>query len=218
MAGFARWCFLHRKAVLAVWLIALIGFFSLSNLTGSAYSNSASLTGTDSAKAQQVLTTDFPAQAGDSDQIVVQARHGTLRSPAAETAVTSMLARVAKLPYVRSVTSPYGRGGQISRDGTIGLATVNLTAQANSVPNPAVQTLISTAQSADRSLLNVQLGGAAIENVAVPSGDFTSVILGIVLALIIMFIAFRRSVLAALLPLISALVAIGVGYSIITAL
>ena len=77
-----------------------------------------------------MLTTDFPAQAGDSDQIVVQARQGTLRSPAAETAVTSMLARVARLPHVRSVTSPYGPGGQISKDGTIGLATVNLDAQA----------------------------------------------------------------------------------------
>lgn len=88
---------------------------------------------------------------------MVQARQGTLRSPTAETAVTSMLARVAKLPYVRSVTSPYGPGAQLSKDGTIGLVTVNLTAQANNVPNSAVQTLISTAQSADHPLLNVQL-------------------------------------------------------------
>ena len=218
MAGFARWCFVHRKAVLAGWLIALIGFFAIGLKVGANYTENDSLPGTDSTKALSVLQANYPAQAGDSDQIVVQARHGTLRSPAAQTAVTSMLARVAKLPYVRSVTSPYGPGGQISKDGTIGLATVNLTAQAHSVPNSAVQTLISTAQSADRPLLNVQLGGAAIENVAVPSGDFTSVMLGIVLALIILFVAFRRSVLAALLPLISALVAIGVGYSIITVL
>ena len=218
MANFARWCFVHRKAVLAGWLIALIGFFAVGLKVGANYAENDSLPGTDSTKALSVLQTNYPAQAGDSDQIVVQARQGTLRSPPAETAVTSMLARVAKLPYVRSVTSPYGPGGQISKDGTIGLATVNLTAQANSVPNSAVQTLISTAQSADSALLNVQLGGAAIENVAVPSGDFTSVILGIVLALIILFIAFRRSVLAALLPLISALVAIGVGLSIITVL
>jgi RND superfamily putative drug exporter len=211
MAGFARWCFLHRKAVLAVWLIALIGFFSLSNLTGSAYSNSASLTGTDSAKAQQVLTTDFPAQAGDSDQIVVQARHGTLRSPAAETAVTSMLARVARLPDVRSVTSPYARGGQISSGGTIGLATVNLDAQAQNIPNPAVSKLISTAKSADSWRLNVQLGGAAIENITTGSTDYTSVLLGIVLALVVLFFAFRRSVYGALLPVISALVAIAAG-------
>src|SRR5579859_5793061 len=216
MVRFARWCFVHRKAVLAGWLIALIGFFAVGLKVGAKYAENDSLPGTDSTQAQSVLQADYPAQAGDSDQIVVQAKQGTLRSPAAETAVTSMLARVAKLPYVRSVTSPYGPGGQISKDGTIGLATVNLTAQANSVPNSAVQTLISTAQSADRPLLNVQLGGAAIENVAVPSGDFTSVMLGIVLALVVLFFAFRRSVVAALLPLISALVAIGVGYSIIT--
>lgn len=187
MAGFARWCFIHRKAVLAIWLIALIGFFAIGRLTGSAYQNSSSLPGTDSAKALQVLTTDFPAQAGDSDQVVVQVRQGTLRTPAAETAVTSMLARVAKLPHVRSVTSPYGPGGQITRDGTIGIVTVNLDAQADNVPDAAIRTLISTAQSADSSLLNVQLGGAAIENIATGAGDYTSVLLGIVLALVVLF-------------------------------
>ena len=218
MANFARWCFAHRKAVLAGWLIALIGCFAVGLKVGANYAENDSVPGTDSTKALSVLQTNYPAQAGDSDQIVVQARQGTLRSPTAEIAVTSMLARVAKLPDVRSVTSPYGPGGQISKDGTIGLATVNLTAQANNVPNSAVQTLISTAQSADPPLLNVQLGGAAIENVAVPSGDYTSVILGIVLALVILFVAFRRSVLAALLPLISALVAIGAGLSIIIVL
>jgi len=218
LAGFARWCFVHRKAVLAGWLIALIGFFAIGQKVGANYAENDSLPGTDSTQALSVLRKDYPAQAGDSDQIVVQAKHGTLRSPAAETAVTSMLARVARLPHVRSVASPYGPGGQISQDGTIGLATVNLDAQAASIPNAAVQTIVSTAQSADGSLLNVQPGGAAVENVAVPSGDYTSVILGIVLALAVLFVAFQRSVLAALLPLISALVAIGAGLSIINVL
>ena len=218
MASFARWCFRHRKAVLAIWLIALIGSFGVSKLTGSAYSNSNSLSGTDSAKAQQVLTASFPAQAGDSDQIVVQAKQGTLRSPAAEAAVTSMLARVARLPGVSSVTSLYGQGGQISSGATIGFATVNLDDQATTVPNSVVTTLISTAQSADSSLLNVQLGGAAIENITSGGGDYTSALLGIVLALVVLFFAFRRSVYGALLPLISALVAIGVGTSIVNVL
>ena len=218
MASFARWCFLHRRAVLAIWLIALIGFFGVGQAVGSAYSNSNSLPGTDSAKAQQVLTTNFPAQAGDSEQIVAQARQGTLRSPAAETAVASMLARVTKLPHVASVISPYGQGGQISRDGTIGLGTVNLDEQANTVPASAITTLVSTAESADSSLLNVQLGGAAIETVVTPNADYTSVLAGIVLALIVLFFAFRRSVYGAVLPLISALVAIGVGTSIVNVL
>ena len=95
---------------------------------------------------------------------------------------------------------------------------MNLDAQAGSVPDAAIRTLISTAQSADSSLLNVQLGGAAIENITSASGDYTSVLLGIVLALVVLFFAFRRSVFAALLPLISALVAIGAGTSIVNIL
>jgi RND superfamily putative drug exporter len=218
LAGFARWCFVHRKAVLAGWLIALIGFFAVSQKVGANYAKNESLPGTDSTQALSVLQKDYPAQAGDSDQIVVQAKQGTLRSPAVAAAVTSMLARVARLPYVRSVSPPYDPGGQISKDGTIGIATVSLTAQAYNVPNSAVQTLISTARSSDSALLNVQLGGAAIENVATDSGDYNSVLLGIVLALVVLFFAFRRSVLAALLPLISALMAIGIGLSIISIL
>jgi putative drug exporter of the RND superfamily len=218
LARLARLCFHHRRAVLAAWVVALIGFFAIGRLAGSAYTNSFSLPGTDSTKALSVLQADYPAQAGDSDQIVVQARHGTLRSPAAETAVTSMLARVARLPHVRSVTSPYGPGGRISRDGTIGLAPVSLNAQASDIPDAAVKALVSTAQAADGALLNVQLGGAAIENITAASGDYDSVLLGIVLALAVLFFAFRRSVFAALLPLISALVAIGAGLSIVTVL
>jgi putative drug exporter of the RND superfamily len=218
MAGFARWCFVHRKAVLAAWLIALIGFFAIGRAVGSVYNQSNSVAGSDSAKALSLLQANYPSQAGDSDQIVVQARQGTLRSPAAETAVTSMLGRVARLAHVSSVISLYGPGGQISRDGTIGLATVNFDAQAGSIPNAAVQTVVSTAQSADSSLLNVQLDGAAVENVAASGGDYTSVLLGIVAALVVLFFAFRRSVFGAFLPLISALVAIGAGLSIGTVL
>ncbi|HEY2201077.1 MAG TPA: MMPL family transporter [Solirubrobacteraceae bacterium] len=201
---------------MAVWLTALIGFVGVSQLTGSAYSNGNSLPGTDSARAQQVLTRDSPARAGDTEQIVVQVKHGTLRSAAAEAAVTSMQARVARLPYVRSVGSLYGPGGHIGKDGTIGFATVNLDAQAQNIPNSAVTRLIATAQSADSSLLNVQLGGAAIENATSGAGgDYTGVLLGISLALVVLFFAFRRSLLAALQPLISALTAIGAGLSIV---
>jgi RND superfamily putative drug exporter len=116
------------------------------------------------------------------------------------------------------VTPIYGPGGQTSRDGTIGLATVNLSAQVQNIPNSAVSKLISTAKSADSSLLNVQLGGGAVEN-AMPAGtDYTSVLLGIVLALVVLFLAFRRSLFGALLPVLSALVGIAAGSYIVNML
>jgi putative drug exporter of the RND superfamily len=129
VAGFARWCFRHRKIVLGIWVIALIGFALIGQSAKAVYSNSFSLPGTDSSRALAALKADFPARAGDSEQIVVQAKAGTLRSSAAKNAVTSMLTRVSRLPHVSSVSSPYGPGGEISRDGTIGLAAVTGTRQ-----------------------------------------------------------------------------------------
>jgi RND superfamily putative drug exporter len=217
VAGFARGCFRHRRAVLAAWLIALVAFVAIGRSAGTAYTNTFSLPGTDSTSALNVLQKNFPARAGDSEQIVVQAKQGTLHDPATQAAVTSMLTKVSKLAHVQSVVSPYAQPGQISRDGTIGLATVNLDKQAPDVPASAVTALINTAQAADSHTLNVQLGGAAIEQHQNQGGN-TSLLLGIVLALIVLFFAFRRSVLAAILPLISALVAIGVGTGIVEAL
>ena len=217
MAGFARWCFSHRKTVLAVWLIALVAFIAIGRSAGSNYAKSFSLPGTDSNRAQTVLQADFPAQAGDSEQIVVHAKRGTLRTPAVETAVTAMLARVSHLPHVRSVLSPYRSVSQISAAGTIGFATVTLDASAQDVPKSSVTTLISTAQSADSPLLEVQLGGQAVGDDEQSSGS-SSLLLGVVLALTVLFFAFRRSILGALLPLISALAAIGIASSIIDVL
>ena len=134
MASLARWCFRHRRAVLALWLIALLGFGAIDRSVGSSYANNFSLPATDSSRALDVLKANFPAQAGDSEQIVIQARTGTLHDPATRAAVEGMLAKVEQLPHVRAVTTPYELGGQISRDGTIGLATVHLDALAQNIP------------------------------------------------------------------------------------
>lgn len=214
MVRIARYCFNHRRTVLAVWLIAFVGFYAIGGSAKAKYTNSFSLPGVDSTAALNVLKADFPAKSGDSEQIVVQAKQGMLRTPAVETAVTSMLAKVGQLPHVSEVISPYRSVGQISKDGTIGFATVNLDESAQNVPKAAVTRLISTAQAADSSQLNVQLNGQAIENNE-QGGGSSGLFLGIVLALVVLFFAFRRSVLGALLPLISALMGIGVATGIV---
>jgi RND superfamily putative drug exporter len=214
VASLARWCFRHRRIVLSLWLVALIGFGAVDRAVGSSFANNFSLPATDSSRALDVLKTNFPAQSGDTEQVVIQAKNGTLNDPATKAEVTAMLDKVAQLPHVRAVTSPYELGGQISKDGSIGLATVYLDAMAQNVPKGAVTALINTAQSVNGATLNVQLGGNAIENNE-QSGQSSSEALGVIFALIILFFAFRRSFLCALLPLLSALMAIGVGTSIV---
>jgi RND superfamily putative drug exporter len=214
VARVAHVCFNHRRAILALWLAALIGFSTIGGSVGARYNNSFSLPAADSTAALNLLKKDFPARAGDSEQVVIQAKHGTLRSSSVAAAVTAMLTHVARLAHVRSVTSPYTSAGQISSDGTIGFATVNLDAPAQNVPKAAVTRLIATAKAAASSRLVVQLGGQAIENND-QTGGSAGLLVGAMLALVVLFFAFGRSLLGALLPIISALAGIGVATAIV---
>ncbi len=214
MAALARWCFRHRKIVLSAWLVALILVGGIARTVGSSYGNNFSFPSTDSSRALDIVKANFPAQSGDSDQIVMQAKGGTLHTPEVAAAVNEMLRRVAQLPFVSAVTTP-SSSGLISTNGKVGLATVQLDAQAQNISGDQAKQLIKTAQAVNHDLLNVQLGGAAVqqgENQGGGSGDF---LVGALLALAVLFFAFRRSFLSAVLPLLTAVVAIGIGTSFI---
>src|SRR5439155_5961254 len=126
VARVGAWAGAHRRLVLLGWVVALVGAFGASSAVGSNYSNSFSLNGTDSQRAVDLLKRDFPAQSGDSDQIVIHARSGSVTAPAVKARVAPVLAQIARLPHVSGVISPYSPAGarSVSRDGQIAFATV----------------------------------------------------------------------------------------------
>jgi RND superfamily putative drug exporter len=125
-----------------------------------------------------------------------------------------MLTKVSRLPRVASVTSPYGPDGasQLSRGGKIAFATVDFDAQAQDLPDRAVDAVVHTAQAAQGPNLKVALTGQAIENVR-PQRSSNSTVLGVVLAAIVLVLAFG-ALCAAFTPIVTALVAIGIGYAL----
>ncbi len=214
MTALTRFCFRRRRLVLLTWLVALVVVAGIAHSVGSTYSNNFSFPSTDSSQALAIVQANFPSQSGDSDQIVVEAKSGTLQSPVVTAAMNGMLAKVGRLSFVTGVTSPY-RSGLISKDGTIGLATVQLNAQAQNVTTSQAKLLIRTAQAVDTHILDVQLGGAAVQNGENQGGGSSDFLVGALLALVVLFFAFRRSLLSALLPLLCAVIAIGIGTSLI---
>jgi RND superfamily putative drug exporter len=107
----ARWCFEHRRRVLAGWLVAIVLFLGLSQAVGSSFNSNFSLPNTDSQNAVSLLTENFPSVSGEDDQIVIQTTGGvTVESPAVQGAVTAALAKVAKVPGIESVASPFNPG------------------------------------------------------------------------------------------------------------
>ena len=208
MASMARWCFQHRKWVLAGWLMLLVIVTVGGRAAGSAYSDALTLPGTGSTTALNLLEKAFPGHAGDQDTIVWRTSHGTVRTPAVRAQITAMLGKVAAAPAVASVISPYSaRGaGQVSRSATIAYATVVFDAPQSSLPVPDVTRVVHLAEAARAPGVQVDIGGPAVENALRPSVGISAGV-GVLAAAVVLFIAFG-SLLAMLLPLVIAIAAL----------
>jgi RND superfamily putative drug exporter len=199
----------HRRLVVLGWIVALVGAFGASSAVGTNYGDSFSLKGTDSQRAVDLLKRNFPAQSGDSDQIVLQARSGSVTAAAVQARVTPVLGQIARLPHVSGVVSPYSSAGAqaVSRDGQIAFATVNFDQRANVVPKAAVERVIALAKSAGSQQLEVQLGGQAIQQAEKVSLGATTAV-GLIAAMVVLLITFG-SALAMGLPILTALLGLG---------
>ena len=210
MARLARWCFEHRKRVVAGWLLAIVVIAGVSVAAGSSFNSNLSLPNTDSQAAVTLLTQNFPAASGEGDQVVIQAAHGaTIKSAPVQSAVTAALAKVAKVPGVEAVASPYAKNGaaQISRYGTVAFARVTWDKPAAKVTKADAKNLIRAAESADGPDVHISLGGQSIAN-SERSGIGLSVVVGVAAALVILLIVFGGAVLSSLMPLVTAALAL----------
>jgi RND superfamily putative drug exporter len=215
VARVARWATLHRRAVVIGWIALLVVTLGISGALGTKYSNNFSLGGTESQRATDLLKRDFPAQAGDQDAIVMRARQGSITDAAVRSRVEPVLKRIAGLPHVTGVASPYAPGGAqaISKDGRIAFATVTFDQRANDLDKADIRRVITAAESARSPQLQVELGGQAIQQAQEVSLGFVTLV-GLAAAIVVLLITFG-SVLAMGLPIITALLGLGTGIALL---
>jgi RND superfamily putative drug exporter len=207
--------------VLGAWIALFIGINLASFSVGSNYSNTFSLPGTNSIHALQLLQSGFKAKSGDVDQIVFDVNQGTLASH--ERTIDTTLAKIAKLPEVAIVTSPFcpttspcAGATQMSKNGRIAFATVNFTKQAQYLHKPDVQGVVTVAQTLRSPTLQVNFGGNAFGQLTSPTGSPDEFV-GLIATAVVLFLAFG-SLFAMLLPLGVALFAIGIATAATTLL
>jgi putative drug exporter of the RND superfamily len=211
MSPLARWCYRHRFVVLSTWALALVVLVIVGSAAKTSYNSSFVVPGTGSAKAIGLLQKLLPTASGDQDTVVWHVSRGTVQGAGVRQAMDATLARIEKIPEVASVASPYAPGGsaQVSKDGATAYALVNFTRQANDLSAADVDQVITTAQSAASGTLSVQLTGGAIDTANAPKLSST-VIVAVVAAAVVLLLAFG-SLLAMLLPLITAVIGLGCG-------
>ncbi|WP_405805697.1 MMPL family transporter [Streptomyces sp. NBC_01187] len=209
MTALARWCLKRRVLVLLLWLTALAGAVTASALAGSSYSNDYEAPGTESGKAAQRLESAFPDRSGDDDTLVWHTDKGSVRASAVRDRMAETLREVENLPGVGSVRSPYGADGgeRISQDGHTAYASLTFGKPAEELDEKQVQRVVDTAKRAAGDGLQVEAGGSGISVTETPKAHLAEII-GLAAAAVVLYLAFG-SLCATLLPLITAVVAVG---------
>jgi putative drug exporter of the RND superfamily len=216
MRRFAIWITSHRRTVIIGWIVALIGVGIVAGSVGSDFSEEFSLPSSDSKDALDLLENRFPAQAGDTVQIVYKAEAG-VESPAVKQKMEGVFAKVVALPHVSEVASPYEEGGAgaVSDDGKIAYATAQFNVTTDKLNDGEVKKIVDAASAAGGAGLQVETGGSPVEEVRGEEEESSSEGIGILAAVVVLLISFG-SVVAMGLPLLTALFALGVGISMIT--
>jgi putative drug exporter of the RND superfamily len=208
MVGWTRWCIAHRRWVVGAWVAVAFVTTVIAGAVGRQYATDFSLPGTEAQRVVDLLDNQFKSQSGDVDTIVIHTAKGSIDAPDVRAAIEPLLARVATMPHVESVISPYaGAAGavEVSRDRRTAFATVNYDRRANLLPDKTGQPVLNAVNAVNAVRvpgLRVAAGGQVMEQAEGFSiGPATSV--GVLAALVILLLTFG-SMVAAGMPLVTA--------------
>ena len=208
----ARLCYRRRWRVLAAWIAFLVVVGVVSSAAGGVFRNEFSLSGSESKQAQQFLESHgFNNRAGYAGDIVFEARQG-VDDPQVRQTMEQLFSRVERTVSRVQVVTPYSAEGarQISQNRQIAYAEVNLADRPDAAFKDAADQIKAEAQRVHQSGLRVELGGDLFSEQTLPASEA----IGILAAIIVLLIAFG-SVLAAGLPIMTALFGIGTGIALV---
>jgi RND superfamily putative drug exporter len=217
MRRFATWTTGHRKTVIIGWILTLVVAGMLAGSVGAAFTEDFSLPASDSKSALDLLEEKFPAQSGEAAQVVFKADDG-VESPGVERKMEAVFSKLAEFPHVSEVASPYEKGdgtAAISDNGQIAYATVQFDVINDEIDKDKTEEMITIAQGASGEGLQVELGGQPIQEATEEEGEDSSFMVGLAAAIVVLLLTFG-SVVAMGLPIATALLALGVGISVIT--
>ena len=210
----------RRKLVVLAWLLVLIAGLALMGTMSKGTNDTVRIPGASSQNALDTLSHVFPQVAGTSAKIVVVMPAGvSVSSQHVQDAVGSTVSEIETLDQVSTVASPFSSlvSGAVSEDGTTAVITVQFDGQKNDLTDGTLDAVRQSAQDLQSGIgdgARVEVGGSAFDNV-IPTISVTEAI-GVVLALIFLII-FLHNVLAAFVPIVMALVGVGVTESLIYA-
>ncbi|TQF06722.1 MMPL family transporter [Kitasatospora acidiphila] len=204
------WCARHFVLVVVCWLLALAGLHVLQNTVGGTYSDDFNLPGTQSDTGLNLLKTHAPASGGTSAQVVLNDAQAPLSAVSGQTG--QVVANLQHLPHVLSAAGP-----TVSQSGHIGYLTVHFDTNPTSLGKSYLNEVDAAVAPLRNASVEVEYGGPLGELARPKATDLASEAIGFGVAVVVLLIGFG-SVIAAGLPLVSALVSVIVGLSCLSLL
>ncbi|MET7716454.1 MMPL family transporter [Streptomyces sp. NPDC005407] len=211
-----RSAFRRRRLVALLWvaLLALAGVGAANASTAT--SSSFSVPGTEAQKAFDLLEERFPGGSADgaTARVVFKTPDGKMTDAANKAEVNKAVAALkAGSDQIASVADPY-TGKAVSKDGSTAYVSVSYKVSSMELTDETREALEKTGTEARDAGLTVEIGGDALQTV--PETGVGEVI-GVGIAAVVLVITFG-SLVAAGLPLLTAIIGVGIGISTITAL
>jgi putative drug exporter of the RND superfamily len=201
----------HPWRMIGAWLIIAIAVLALQSTVGGETSDDFTIPGTEAQHGVDLLRDRFPSEGGVSGRVVFADPDGDITDPAARAAIAETLARISVGEEVLAVTDPFDPStGSVSADGRVAFATVRYSVDP---PGPeqgeAAEAAIEIAREAG---LQAELSREIVRGSEEVEGSEG---IGLAVALVVLLVAFG-SVIAAGIPIGSALFGIFVGLGLIT--
>ncbi|MEU1518579.1 MMPL family transporter [Streptomyces sp. NPDC005811] len=213
-----RTAFRRRWLVTLLWAL-ILGAVGLGAAQAPASSDDGTsfMPGIEAQKAFDLIGERFPGTDanGANARIVFVAPDGEKVTAAGNrAAVDALVKEAADEPEVASAVNPF-TAGAVSRDGTTAYATVNFKVGASDLTDADKKALEKAIDEARAAGLTVEVGGTALAEQPEAGGSAEAI--GIALAAVVLLITFG-SLAAAGLPLLTAVVGVGVAMAAIMAL
>ncbi len=199
--------FRHPWRVLGLWLIILATLIATMTIFMKPPSSAISIPGTPAQQAIDHVGELFPNAGGGTGRIVFKAENGeTIASQKA--AIEKLVGEVSKVEGVSLVVSPFLSPTFVSESGTIAYAQVQLKESNGSIKDGTFSAIREDVEATRSDTLEVEMGGDLINRAP---GEIVGVgeIAGVVIALVVLLMTLG-SLIAAGMPLITALIGIGV--------
>ncbi len=209
-----RLAFRRRWYVALIW-VTLLALAGAGAASASKATDNFSIPGTEAQRAFDLLAERNPEMKADSAtaRVVFKAPSGQKITDPKNKAAVEKVVGALDGPQVAVVADPFTVQA-VSKDGSVAYASVTYKVKSNELTDETRNKLKAAPTAGRDAGLTVETGGSALQSM--PEGGSTEII-GIVISAVVLLITFG-SLVAAGLPLLTAIIGVGIGVSSIAAL